>query len=286
MKEKFLVLFEVIAIFAVLIFYLVRVAIPEYQESLGSSDSFISSNKYQNMIEVRIDGRCDFALVLDSKGNIYHLFFFDNASTILYNKNIENHNISDGLSIMVPILIENSVLTSSSFIEVFHVNEKFYSDFRSTWDNLLLKYSIDTSTLEKVISLEERALELGFDADSNSSILMNMDFYSKEFVKNTNYEVSKFDLESSKKFANQVYRKLEDYVSKKNITSLEKNHSEVSISLIPADSNMKYYPTTRSWYYVVDGRVYAFIEFQEKDKSYSYCYSGSIDSRVEGECVS
>lgn len=288
MKRKYLIMIlEIVLISVALFYYVIKIMIPEYRASQGSSDTFIRSSKYQNMIEVVINETTDFGIILDKEGKINHLFFFDNSSVVLYNKNIENQTIEVGLHKMIPILIENHLLSSGSSITIYRDKDDFYSSFEKIWDELIRKYSVETNILEKVQSINDRAIQLGIDTTSFESMMVDLDFYSKEMIKNYK-EDNKTELNqvTSKELANKVYMKIENMVMDEKIHDLDRDKVDISITMIPADSNHNYYPTGKSWYYVKDGKVYAFIEFLEDDKSYSYCYSGSIDLRVEGECSS
>lgn len=287
MKKYGKLLFEIIVVFIAIIYVMITMVIPDIKKSQGSSDSFIKSSKYSNFIEVKIDNKTDFAIITDKEGKIYHLFFFDNTAVFLYNQNIENRSISSGLERIVAILIENQLLNSNSSIEVIRDNDKYYSEFKNNFINLLNKYSINNSIIEKTQSIDIKANELEMDSNSISELLLEMDFYSKEIVKDSNISISEeMNSNNSLKYANKVYKKIESDIYQKNITNISKDEVDIAITLIPGDSNNKYYPTSNSWYYVKDKKVYAYIEFINDNQKYSYCYNGSIDIRMEGECNS
>ena len=284
MNRKVVVLLECFAIFVALIVYSIRVVIPEYKEKLGSSDRFLNTNHFQNMIEIRMDS-LDVALLINEEKEVYHLFFFDNSSVFLYNKNIENHSMEDSLSRMVSILIDKGVLSKETSVEIIRYGDKFYPEFRKAWEEISAQRNIPKEIVEKKISLEEKAKELGIQEDSVSSILFDMDFTSKELVKNVPLPAL-FTLEESIVYSDRVYEKLVEYVSQNEILSLEKGEGSLIISMIPGDYDLRYYPTKESWYQVRDKKVYAYIDWKEDGQRFSYCYQGSIDERIEGECVS
>lgn len=287
MKKYGRLMIEILVVFIAIIYCMITIVIPEYRESQGSSDSFIRSSRFQNMIEVRIDDKTDFAFVLDKTGIVYHLFFFDNTSVFLYNQNIEGSRIDVAISRVIPILIENELLQNTSSIEVLRDNDEYYPEFQKKWMEVLSKYSLSNSSLEKVVGIEERGKELNMESEDLSNLLLEMDFYSKEIVKNSSIEpFVKMTKENSYKFTNEVYKKIETYIFEKNIVDQKKDEADLSISLISGDTSKKYYPTTNSWYYVENRKVYAYIEFMDDGMVYSYCYQGSIDSRMEGECKS
>ena len=182
--NKRLAILEAFAIFVGLIVYSILVVVPDMKAKLGSSDNFVSSGHYQNMIEIRIDQKTDFGLLLNEEGKVFHIFFFDNSSVFLYNKNIENHNLKDSLIKVVQILGQEGILKDTSKIEVTRYGEEFYSDFIHSWEDISHVYSIPKEILEKENNLDQKSLELGLEPGSLSAILLNMDFYSKEMVKN------------------------------------------------------------------------------------------------------
>ena len=63
-----------------------------------------------------------------------------------------------------------------------------------------------------------------------------------------------------------------------------KDNTSLIIQVIPADVDGKYYPSSNSWYYIQNGKIYAYIEFSEENKIYGYCYQGTIESRSKGVC--
>ena len=288
MNKKLRFILEGVLVLVMLIVYSIVVVVPEYKKEQGSSDGFIQSKRYQNMIEVKNPSKFDIGFVLDSEGKIYHLFFFDKNATTLYNKNIENTSLPMSLDKTITILLENGLLGEGDSIEVIRNNDEHYLEFLKTWEEILLGKMIQTETLEKVQSLKERVLEIGVEDDSTGALLLNLDFYSKEFLRGVESpsKSTSFSEAKAQEYADHVYMKIEEYVLQNSIQVLDRYNTELVISLIPAEETLHYYPTTRSWYYVENGKVTAFIEFQENDLSYGYCYQGSVETRVKGECTS
>lgn len=280
MKKKLVILFEILLIIIGLLYYVIKIGIPEYKASLGSSDGFINSKNYYNMIEIVIDQKTDFGIMIDKEGKINHLFFFDSSSTFLYNKNIENMKLDKGLKKIIQILTDNSLLSDESSCEILRNNDEYYSNFMIVWKSL-----VSCNNIEKKISLSDRAKDFEIYEDSNSSILWNLDFYSKEIINNSKISKdSDFDNSKARKYADYVYNKLINIRDKKNITTMKKENVDINISLIPANEELTIYPTPESWYYIENGKVYAYIEFLRDGKSYSYCYKGTNDP-TEGECI-
>ena len=286
MEKKLVIIFEIIFVIVAIGYYVVKEMIPEYKTMYGSSDKIVNSEKMTNMIEVKVDDNIDFIIMFDDNEKIYHMMFLTKYSTKLYNQNIENQSIDNGINNIVKILIKNDLLKTNSKIELYKNNDKYYSNFINSLKKSLTKYNINTYFTENKLDIIKRAKELNIETGTENAVIVNIDFYSKELVdtyKDYKSDIIVCDMNSSLKLSNNVYKKIEKYVNNNNIDNLEKNNTKLVISTIPADEDLKYYPSTNSWYYVENKKVYAYIEFVNNSK-YSYCYKGSIDDVVEGEC--
>ena len=284
--NKRIVLFEIVFIVVAIFFYTYKVLVPEVRNSFGSSDKILNTSRYEGMYYFVIDD-VRFSFLVDAKGEVYHMFFFEKNSVCLYNQDIENHDISFAFSRMIPILIENNLLRVDSSISVSYSSDTSILEVQNTFSQVLGEYQILTTVEYFKKSLEEIASLVSISGEDSYNLLENMDYFSKEVsrtYKGGNFHVERLDSNSVRSMANRVYRKLEEYVSKNSIKDLEKGTGEIDIHMIPADDGLKYYPSSKSWYYVVDGRVFAFIQLVDGSDVYSFCYSGSIDLRVEGEC--
>ena len=109
------------------------------------------------------------------------------------------------------------------------------------------------------------------------------------FNKNVSVEIIKPEAlklteEQAKEYANNVYKKLENYVITNNIGEQDKNDTSLPINLIPASSDNTIYPNLDSWYYIKNKQVFAYIAIDTKDQTYGWCYNGGIDNYKEGEC--
>jgi len=280
MNDKVIrIIIEVVIVIVLLGWYTYKEVIPELKEKYGSSDKIINSNLYKNMIELNIDNT-NFILVINKKNSIYHIFFLDKTSLVLHNKNIENTSIDNGLNKTIELLISNDLLNNSSSITLTRYNDESYNEFLSSFKKVLEKYNLTNEIVEKTNTIENKCLELGI----NNDYLVNLDMYSKSIsgIGNNNIVINK----DTKELSNNVYKKIEEYIFNNNIDNLDKNNTELVITLIPSDKTLNYYPTSNSWYYVKDKKIYAYIEFQIDNKTSGYCYNGSIDLISEGECTS
>jgi hypothetical protein len=179
-------------------------------------------------------------------------------------------------------------LKNNSEIVITKYSDVYYGEFINSFKNILKKYSLNNNIKEDTSNLVGKAHMLKILGAGTSTILLKMDYYSKEMklLYNTknNKTINVINKNNSKKYTDNVYKKIEKYILENNIKNLKKNDTMLLINNIPADSDGKYYPTNNSWYYVDNGRVYAYIEIQNNESIYKYCYKGEIDLTNEGEC--
>lgn len=286
MKNKLIIIFEIIFIISAMAYYVVKELIPEYKRQFGSSDKIVNSEKCINIIEVKINNNIDYMYLINKEEKIYHLIFFTPESIVLYNQNIENKNFDDGIEDSIKILIENNYLKKDSNITLTRYNNDYYNDFNNSLKKQLMNFNINTNILEEESDFIDKTTKLGLSNKTKSIMILEMDYYSKELIDDNNNKnkESVLNKTTSKQYASKIYKKLEKYINSNNINNLDINSTNLHINTIPADENYKYYPTSNSWYYVENKRVFSYIEFKEGNNRYGYCYKGSIDSILEGEC--
>lgn len=285
MKKKLIIIFEIIFIISAMTYYVVKELIPDYKRKFGSSDKIVNSEKCTNIIEVKINNNIDYMYLINKEEKIYHLIFFTPESIVLYNQNIENKTFDEGIEDSIKILIENNYLKKDSNITVIRYNNDYYNEFNNSLKKQLKNYNINTNIMEEESNFIDKTTKLGLNNNTKSIMIMEMDYYSKELIDdNINNKESILNKTTSKQYASTVYKKIEKYINSNNIDNLDKNNTNLLINTIPADENYKYYPTSNSWYYVENKKVFSYIEFKEGNNRYGYCYKGSIDSILEGEC--
>ena len=293
MEKKLRIIFELVFILGAFVYFTIKLVIPDIKEQFGSSDRFINTSSYVNMFEVNIDNNIRYALVVNNEEKVYHLMFFDLKSTCLYNKNLEGNSIEIAVMDSLRIINSKNYIKDSSNIIVTRYGDEYYDDFLKDFKYYLRRYSNNFNIIEKNNTLSNLRDELQLDyTESDEAILKEIDLYSKEFARIRKNSISKIDddeqyinNDNAKIYCNNVYKKIEKFVSSNNVLNMDRNNPILQISLIPADDNLKYYPSTNSWYYVKDGKVYAYIEIIDGESSYKYCYNGSIDLNKEGECL-
>ena len=284
MEKKIIVILEILIIGVAFLAYTFKEAIPEYKKSIGSSDKFINTEIYNKMYEFNIDNKINFSIIIDENNNIYHMFFFDKESTCLANKNIENNKLEEGLKKIYIGLIEKDYLTNTTNINIIRYDNK-ENIIYDIVSNLNRFYNIKGNINISDSTIENKINELKLDS-IEESYLKDLDLYSKEYIRLTkNVVLSKEESINTRKYSDNVYSKITNYMNMNGISNLNTNDTTLVINMIPGDEEYKYYPSINSWYYVKDKKVYAYIEFIINDNNVKgYCYEGSIDLVKEGVC--
>ena len=286
MEKKLIIIAEIVFVVIAVGYYTVKELIPDFKKQFGSSDRIVNPEKCTNIIEIKINDDVDYIYLLDNEEKIYHIIFLSPSSLVLYNKNIENNNYDIVNKKSIEQFIKNNYLKTDSKISVTRYNNDNYIKYKDSLLSILKYYNINTNIIENESDFVEMSKKLGVEPSSKSKMISELDYYSKELINNNSNNNLKnivLDKDNSKKFSNNVYKKIEKYIQSNNIENMDMKDTRLIISSIPADDNAKYYPSINSWYYVKNRRIYAYIEFEENNK-YSYCYKGSIDSVYEGEC--
>ena len=273
MNSKHQTILTIVIVLVLFIYGIIFKAIPEYQKSQGSSDKLFMTSKYDDVIEFKINNQVNFAIITKDK-NVIHLLIFDERAISLYNQNIENQTIKNALGIITTILINNSSLTDYSTIELTKYIGTSYNVVKNNFNDILKQNNLLNMTIRETEStLEEKANELKISVSKNDNIITKLDMHSKEII--NKYKNSEY--------ANNVYQKLENYVITNNIGEQDINSTVLPITFIPADESGKIFPSSLSWYYVKDYKVYAYIVFESNDKYYDFCFQGVKESK-KGEC--
>lgn len=291
MKESTINKIEILLVFLLIIGALLFKFIPEYQNSQGSSDAYIDSTSFDDIIEIKVNDKPNFAIVT-SDNSIIGILFFDKESLCIYNQNIENMTIEDGMNNIVELLIENNYLKSNSAITFIKYSNASYEKVTNAFKNTLLNLKVEVNYIEMETTLQERSISLDITETDVEQIMKELDLYSKDIIRHNKNNVSESSTSTpaemseitSKEYANNVYIKIENYIEDNNIVNQEVTNTSLPIYLIPANSQGTVFPDTSSWYYIKDSKVYAYISITHNNKTYSYCYQGSIDEYKKGQC--
>lgn len=286
-KDRLYLIVRLIIIFVVCFIYSFYVSYPEFKKNLGSSDRLLNLTSFEDMLEINVNNELNFALLINSNKKITNLIFFEKNSLILYNKNIENNDLTTGINKIVTILEQNKYLPNDSNIALISYENNYLEEVKKNLSQSLNSKNIQANIQENINTYENKLEKLQLDSTSDKEeILQILDLYSKEVIA-TKDEVAEDPLPAPneiRNYAYNVYLKIEKYIKENNIYNLDKSQITLPITSIPADKDGKIFPLPESWYYVTSGQVYAYIKFNIKNIDYDYCYQGSIDNYKKGEC--
>ena len=274
MKKQYLI--EVAITMVLLVGVVLFKFLPEYRQEYGSSDSLIYTD-LSRLVEIRIDG-VDFGYAYNDENKVRAIIFFNNNSTVLYNKNIENLSIDEALTKSLDILYNNKMIRENSIITIIKYQEDSI-DYKSIVDNNLtnkINYSYDEQ-LSSLNSIKER---FNISEEDTSRIIYRLVLQSKEVARSSKNN----DKTSYKEYTDNVYRQLVKYKDTNNIYNEEKDNHTIDISLIPADEDLTMFPTPNSYFYINEGMIFAYIEIDIEGNIISYCYNGNINNYDEGVC--
>lgn len=291
MKEKHKTILQVILVFILIVCALIFKVIPEYQDAKGSSDSYIDTEKYTDIVEVKINNKPNFALVITNK-TISNILFFDQESLCLYNQDIEGLSIKDGTKQIIELLIENDYLKQNYFFIITSYKGTSYETVRNNFVSVLRDLSVNVTLQEENSSIKQKAKYLDITEEDETKALKEIELISKDYVRHYNNNVSSTTAPkkenitdvTSRDYTDNVYKKIESYVRQNNIINQDVTTPSLEITKIPANSSGTIFPDETSWYYIKDGAVYAYISITTGNKNYSYCYQASIDVYKKGQC--
>ena len=258
MSEKLQTRLTIIALIVIIIIGIFLKGITELKKTLGSSDKFITSKNYDDMVEFDINNNLNFAVVIQSK-KINHILMFNEESVILYNQDIENNSISKSISMITNLLINSNNLTPTSQVTLTSYENKYYNEVKQSFINELKSNNYNNITiLEKQTTLEKKVKRLEIEYSKKDDLISKLDIYSKNIISSaktnenpySTTESKSISKEQAKEYANNVYKKLENYVINNNIGEQDKNDTSLPINLIPASSDNTIYPNLDSWFYI------------------------------------
>lgn len=291
MKEKHQITIRIILVFILIICSLIFKVIPEYKETQGSSDKFIATDKYTDIIEITINNKPNFALVIEDK-IISNILFFDQESICLYNQNIEGSTIKEGTKKIIELLIENDYLKQNYFLIIKNYKNISYTQVKNDLLKALSNLEVNIILQEETTTIKDKALSLDINKEDEESNLKEIELISKNIVRryknnvSTILGISKETIteDNSRNYTDTVYKKIEKYVRDNNIINQSVSEQTLDITQIPANSNGTIFPDETSWYYVENQKVYAYISIKVKNNNYNYCYQSSIDEYKKGQC--
>ncbi len=270
MKKKSLI----IGIVLILIVGMIIVSYITLKEAILRLNNNVSLDTKNYLTAVEINQEADFILLINNKKKISNVIYLNKESiNSLYDKKIENKSIEDA----VEIIMEN--LGQKTKIEITNYKDTgVFNEFCNEINKQLVISAIPNELIKKTSTLEEKITMLNLSSDKDQdSMLKALFYYSLDQIndkfKNLDKPISE---QQVNEYATNLYEQLliyQENISKQNSTNLE----PIAITNINAtkDYDAQLYATDKSWYYIKDNKVYAYINFNIDEVSYDYCFLGS-----------
>ena len=294
MSRKLKIILYTLLVIAVLV-AVVLVSIfkiwPEYQASLDSSERIFSMADYKTAIEVKVPEGPEFFLIINNNDILSYIFIENMEASIIANQDIETKEISVAIPEIIEKLIENNQLPKDSITIVNYGDTTTYQKVNALINSTLQEKNIACQIIEEENTFQSKAAELSSDATDDREILWLLYFNSRELIdeiptNSTSTETTEeivITRDTAETYADTIYQKLITYMINADVENQEINNSNMPIQYIPGDNENKIYPTSSSWYYIENYKVYAEITIAGT-QNYTFCYNGSQQDKKEGRC--
>lgn len=284
---------EVVAIIVAVLLLAIFKFCPEYQQSLGSSEKFFSKENYKTSIEIKVPAGAEFFVIFDDQNKISYIFFENQKAAILANQNIETKSLEDGITDIINKLVDSNQITMNPITIINYGEQETFSKALSTIKNTLIAKNIQSEVLAQESSLSKKKEELNISEETAIDVLWTLYIKSMDIIdKMPKEETSEKTIEEEKiiskemalSYADTIYQKLNTYMLNTNIKNQSINDMNMPIQYIPGNPENDLFPTTDSWYYIREYKIYAEISIPSGSSKYTFCYQGTKESRKEGTC--
>ncbi len=253
---------------------------PEFKKMISDIDNFINIDEYDTIVGIKIESGPEFLLV-SNNDKITNILYLNSAATILYDKEIEKNNIKTSLDKILNILEVKDYLQTKKFTLVMYPDNKNYNEIKSIISKKTL-INEENKTYQDTVNEYEISVSTG---ESQIRSIMKYSYIIISEYKNEKLNegiTNRMTEEESLLAANRVYEKLLTYAL--DVENQEINSKVLLIETIPANQNLTIYPSSKSWYYIKNHQVYAYINFTGLTDDYEFCYNGSIEKMKRGNC--
>ena len=287
--NKLVLWLEIIAVFIAIIVVLIVKVIPEYQASLGSSEKLFTYDNYKTSVEIKIEQGPEFLLIINKNNHLSNIFLENDLANILVNKELEENTIENAIPKIVQILIENNTLENKQITITDYGDKEILTKVVTLFNEEIVKNNKQCNIVTQTSTLQEKAQILNLEETEPDKILWNLYEISYEYM-DTDKTVSSPEKTSITKeqaitYMDNIYKKLETYMINKKISNQSVNDISMPIQYIPGDDQNEIYPSTNSWYYIENYKIYAEITIASDQYNYTYCYNGDIQNKKEGMCT-
>ena len=236
----------------------------------------------------------EFFMVINEEKQLSYIFIENENAVSLVNKDIEGKQLKKAIPEIFQILLTNKQLENNKITIINYGDRNIYEDTLTLIKDTLTKNSKTNQIIEQTSTLEQKATEENLEEKEQSQVLWTLYLRSREFMDQAEEEkepttenkteTPKITKDMASTYANSIYQKIVTYMINSNIKNQSRDNGNLPIQYIPGDSENKVYPTTSSWYYIENYKVYAEITIASQNNNYTFCYQGAIEEKKEGLC--
>lgn len=272
-EDKIVRIISIIIMIILITVLLVYKYIPEYKSSKGSSDNYLNITSFQEIVKLELSTGPQFILITNDEDKLINILFINKQSLCLYNKNIENNTIENSL-VKIFKKLNNNYYLNNVIIKITSYNDqnlknKIIKLIKENYDNILIEEENENLTSEEKINY------LNEQQEKSQKNIRN--YNNDKIISNIENNISE---EDAYKYAENIYLKLQKYALK--IENQEKNSPNFPIQLISGATDKNIYPSSKSWYYISNGKVFSYINFTSEEYDYSYCCQNN--EILRGKC--
>lgn len=241
----------------------------------------LDTKNYLSAIEV--EGNANFILLVNKNYKISNIIYLNEKSVeALYHKKIEGKKIEKA----VPSIVENLKNTKvfdddQNIILIDYGNQSIFSKVEEEFNKQFVIYGISKEITTDLNTIQNKLNQLNLELNNNQEKdLKSLYYYSLDIISKSredkDFNMDQEGEENIDQYALNVYNKLLTYSSSiSNQTKDDLNGIDITTINATGDYENEQYATNKSWYYIKDYKVYAYLNFSIHDKNYDYCFLGS-----------
>ncbi|MCI8347212.1 MAG: hypothetical protein HFJ12_04620 [Bacilli bacterium] len=241
----------------------------------------LDTENYLTAIEV--EGTANFILLVNKNYKISNIIYLNKKSVeSLYHKKIEGKKIEKAIPSIVENLKNSKVFDDDqSIILIDYGNQGIFSKVEEEFNKQFVIYGISKEITTDLNTIQNKLDQLNLEFNNNQEKDLQSLYYHSLDIISKSREDKDFNMDQERKenidqYALNVYNKLLTYSSSiSNQTKDDLNGIDITTINATGDYENEQYATKKSWYYIKDYKVYAYLNFSIHGKSYDYCFLGS-----------
>lgn len=242
---------------------------------------------------VEVEGNAEFILFINKRNQISNIIYLNEKSVEgLYHKKIEGKKIEKAIPSIVENLKNAKIFNDNkNIILVDYGNANIFSKIEEEFNKQLVIYGVNKEITTDLNTLKAKFTQLNLEFKNNQEKDLKTLYYHSLDVISKSREDKKININQEKKeninqYALNVYNKLLTYsASISNQTKDDLNGIDITTINATGDYQNEQYATKKSWYYIQDYKVYAYLNFSIHGKDYDYCFLGNAQY-TKGICPS